>query len=144
MHEIQVIISWYHMMRKLFAFLFFSQFCRYSSLEYLQSEETEGDNMMAFIFDSLTILIVFTGFSIAAVFEVFVTCCYNCCCKKHHMQVLEDIYDDYDGETGGDPDNIRPKTNGTDSEGLNHHQIQPTINESNLNSMGHPPTPAQW
>ena len=97
--------------------------------------------MMAFIFDSLTILVVFTGFSIAAIFEVFVTCCYNCCCTKHHMQVPEDIYDDY--ETGGDNGGSRPKT-GESRSVINDHQIQPTMNESNLNSLGHPPTPAQW
>ena len=93
--------------------------------------------MMAFVFDSLTILIVFTGFSIAGIFEVFVTCCYNCCCKKHHMQVPDDIYDDYgDKSTGYENNDLRTTVDG--------QQIQPTINESNLNSMGHPLTPAQW
>ena len=57
------------------------------------------------------------------------------------MQVPEDIYDDY--ETDGNNNENRPKT-GSDMSAINDHQIQPTMNESNLNSMGHPPTPAQW
>ena len=57
------------------------------------------------------------------------------------MQVPEDIYDDY--ETGGDNGGSRPKT-GESRSVINDHQIQPTMNESNLNSLGHPPTPAQW
>jgi len=57
----------------------------YPEIRYSEvGEEPNKENFTGVIFDVFLIFVAFTGLSLSGIFEIFIACAYNFCCKRYH------------------------------------------------------------